>query len=247
MNIKLIIAYDGGQYLGWQKTFTGPSIEGTLQETLEKILQEKIILQAASRTDAGVHAHGQVVNFFTCKKKLCIKKLIWSLNSLLPKDIVVLKAEIESSAFHPTLDCIGKEYHYFICFGIAQFPNYRFYSWHYPYSLNIENMKKAASYFIGVHDFSAFCNFKKNAEYEHTIREINQIRIDELPEERLCIKICGTNFLYKMVRNIVGTLAYVGKGKIHCDEIPKILASCDRTLAGVTAPAHGLTLYKVLY
>jgi len=246
LNVKMIIAYDGTCYLGWQKTRMGMSIEEVLQECLEKILQEKISLQAASRTDAGVHAEGQVVNFFTTKK-ISNERLKLSLNSLLPKDIAILHVENASADFHPTLDCIGKEYHYHLCFGSVQYPRHRFYSWHFPQELNADNMRQAAASLIGEHDFSAFCNFKKNAAYSNYIRQIQDIEILELPQKRLCIKIRGNHFLYKMARNIAGTLVYVGCGKLSLEDLPEILGSKKRTLAGMTAPAHGLALHKVLF
>lgn len=246
-NIKLVIAYDGGAYRGWQKTPMGPSIESTLQQVLEKILQHATPLQAASRTDAGVHAEGQVVNFFTSKTDLNLNRLKLSLNSLLPKDISVLSVEKMAPSFHPTLDCKGKEYRYYICYGSAQLPHHRLYSWHYPYPLELNLMHQALPYLLGSHDFSSFCNVKKNASYAHFNREINRIDLVELEKERLCICIEGNHFLYKMVRNIVGTLLYVGRGKIKIEDIPLILKSGDRTQAGVTAPAHGLFLYRVHY
>jgi tRNA pseudouridine38-40 synthase len=246
-NIKLKIAYDGGAYRGWQKTLMGPSIEETLQCVLEQILQQATPLQAASRTDAGVHAEGQVVNFFTSKQSLDLKRLQISLNGLLPKDIVVLTVDKMASAFHPTLDCISKEYCYYICYGVVQLPHYRFYSWHYSYPLKLEEMHQAAQFFLGKHDFSAFCNSKKNEDYAHFIREINEIEIREIENKRLCIRIKGNQFLYKMVRNIVGTLLYVGRGKIKKEDIPKIIQFGHRPDAGITAPAHGLFLHQVNY
>jgi tRNA pseudouridine38-40 synthase len=246
-NVKMLIAYDGSAYLGWQKTSMGPSIEETLQQVLEQILQEPIALQAASRTDAGVHARGQVVNFLTSKGNIQPNRLRISLNSLLPKDLVVLQVEFPDPSFHPTLDCIGKEYHYDICYGTAQLPQHRFYSWHYPHRLDLSAMREAAEKIKGERDFSSFCNFKKNAHYKHCKREIHTIEIIEIDSERICLKISGNNFLYKMVRNIVGTIAYVGSGKIPLKEIPAILSSQDRTQAGMTAPAHGLTLHRVFY
>lgn len=247
MNLKLTIAYYGGDFLGWQKTPTGPSIEAALEEVLEQILQEKISLQAASRTDAGVHATGQVVNFFTEKGYLDLDKLLISLNQLLPKTIAVLSVSKALETFHPTLDCIGKEYHYDICIGKVQMPQQRLYSWHVPYTLDLQAMREAASHFVGEHDFSAFCNFKKNSQYTSYIRCISTIEIEEFEPQKLRYKVVGNHFLYKMVRNIVGTLVYVGRGKISVKEIPDILSGKDRTLAGVTAPAHGLTLARVQY
>ncbi len=125
-----------------------------------------------------------------------------SLNSLLPKDVVALSAEKMPSSFHPTLDCLEKEYHYYICYGKADLPHYRFYSWHYPYPLQIEEMRQAAYELIGSHDFSSFCNVKKHALYSHFIRKVNVIDIKQLENQRLSICIKGNQFLYKMVRNL---------------------------------------------
>ena len=240
-NIKLILAYEGTRYLGWQKTAMGPSIEEELEKVLAQILRHPIALQAASRTDAGVHAEGQVVNFFTAVE-IPLEKLQKSLNSLLPKDISVLQMEIAADSFHPTLDSQGKEYHYSVCLVDPQLPFHRNFSWLFSYPINLEEMKKAALFLKGKHDFSAFTNEKQ----ENNVREIFDIVI-ELNEERLKIRVSGNNFLYKMVRNIVGTLLYIGCGKLSAKEIGAILESKDRTRAGVTAPAHGLVLKEVFY
>lgn len=246
-NIKLIVAYDGKDYLGWQKTNMGPSIEATLQSVIEQILQHQAFLQAASRTDAGVHAQEQVVNFITTKAHLDLDKFQSSLNSLLPKDIVVLKAELMPASFHPTLDCIGKEYRYYICYDKTQLPHYRFYSWHVPYYLNLELIQEALPKLIGTHNFATFCNIKKNAHYTNYIREVHQLELIELDEKRLCFRICGNHFLYKMVRNLVGTLVDLGRGKIIPETLTTILQSEYRPQAGVTAPAYGLFLHAVFY
>lgn len=240
-NYKIILAYDGSNYLGWQKTSLGPSIEQCLQEALETILQNKVVLQAASRTDAGVHANGQVVNFFSTKA-LCSEEI----NAILPKDIRILSLEEAQVEFHPTLDCIGKTYHYDICYGAIQLPHRRFYSWHIPDTLDLAAMMEASKSLIGIHDFSAFCNVKNNEEYENKVRHLQNIEF-ESTSNHLRIGLTGKNFLYKMVRNIVGTLAYVGVGKIESTAVPIILKSCDRTQAGITAPAHGLCLSTVHY
>lgn len=247
MNIKLKIAYDGTNYLGWQMTTMGPSVEESLQAVLEKILQHKVVLQAASRTDAGVHANGQIVNFLSAKEHLCLDRLKISLNSLLPKDIVVLELEDADESFHATLNCIKKEYHYYLCFGAAQLPMHRFYSWHFPRSLDLQAMRAASLQIVGEHDFSAFCNMRKNLSYKDYIRHIYSLEIDELPENRLRFRIIGNNFLYKMVRNLVGTLAYVGCGKIPFHALKGIMTAHDRKQAGITAPAHGLSLHAVSY
>lgn len=246
-NIKLTIAYDGTAYKGWQKTSMGPSIEETLQKALEHLLQQPIMLQAASRTDAGVHALGQVVNFCALKPQNNLIRLQIGLNALLPKDISVLNAKLMPSDFHPTLQAQNKEYHYYICNDTAQLPQYRLYSWHYPYPLDKDAMNQTIPLLKGCHDFSAFCNIKKHSNYQHFVRNIHNMEIIELEGNRLCIRIIGNKFLYKMVRNMVGTIIYVGRGKILKEEIFSILKSGDRRKAGVTAPAHGLFLHHVYY
>jgi tRNA pseudouridine38-40 synthase len=246
-NIKLQIAYDGTSYLGWQKTSLGPTIEASLEKVLERVLQHPVTLQAASRTDAGVHAHRQVINFFTTKELLNYESFKISLNQLLPPSLVVLEAQEAPQNFHPTLDCIQKEYHYFICRGAVQMPQNRLYSWHCPRLSKLAEMKAAAKLLVGKKDFSAFCNFKKHVHYASFVRQVDGIEIQEIFPDRLLFKVAGQSFLYKMVRNIVGTLAYVGMGKMLGSQIPAILANCDRRLAGITAPAHGLCLHQVKY
>lgn len=246
-NIKLTLAYDGTNYCGWQENGTEASIENTLQRVIEQVLQHEVVLQAASRTDAGVHANRQVVNFFTYHLDLEPHRTLISLNYLLPKDIVVIEVEKVDQGFHPTLDCKGKEYRYYICYGPFQLPQHRFYSWKYHYPLDLNAMREAAGHLIGTHDFSAFCKNKKTHTYTHYMRTIESIELNEIEKNRLCIVIKGNNFLYRMVRNIVGTLAYVGNGKLNVGQVDSILHSQDRASAGVTAPPHGLFLEHVFY
>jgi tRNA pseudouridine38-40 synthase len=242
INLKLTLAYEGTSYLGWQKTKMGPSIEEALEKALFQIFRIPILLQAASRTDAGVHAEGQIVNF-TLPYIPNLFQLRLGLNSFLPDDISILSLENVETSFHPTLDALGKEYHYHIYNHSADHPLHRKFSWHVPHPLNLEAMRNAANYLIGEHDFSAF----SNEPVAHAIRKITSIEISLLSEKRIRIAVKGNHFLYKMVRNIVGTLVYVGCGKISIDKIPAILASRDRKSAGITAPAHGLTLFQVFY
>jgi tRNA pseudouridine38-40 synthase len=242
-NIKLIIAYLGTPFVGWQKTKMGPSIEETLGRTLAQILQHEVKLQAASRTDAGVHAEGQVVNFTTAKS-LDLKSLQHSLNGMLPKEISVLGIEEMPEDFHPTTACVKKEYWYQLCTGPAQLPFLRETSWHFPYPLNLSQMQEAARHLIGVHDFSSFCNERALWDRD-PVCHIEKIEFREEHPIKICIT--GDHFLYRMARNIAGTLAYVGCGKLSAERIPAILANKDRTLAGVTAPAHGLILKRVYY
>ena len=225
----------------------GASIEETLQIILEQIFQQPLPLQAASRTDAGVHAVGQVVNCRPDTLRMSCERLLISLNSLLPDSIRVLRIEIAPEAFHPTLDCKEKEYHYWICNGAVQLPQHRFYSWHLHQPLNLEAMVQSANLLVGRHDFAAFCNALSQTEYEETTREIRALEIVREPDQRLRIIVRGPNFLYRMVRNLVGTLADIGGGKLAKEIVPALLEKGDRKMAGVTAPAHGLMLYKVSY
>jgi tRNA pseudouridine38-40 synthase len=241
-NIKLILSYEGTRYLGWQKTPTGPTIEEELEKALAQILRHPVSLQAASRTDAGVHAKGQVVNFFT-DTNIVLEKLMHGLNGILPHDIAVRQMDKMPLSFHPTLDNRGKEYHYFACLSQAQLPFYRHFSWHLSYPVDLGAMEQAARLLQGRHDFSAFTNERQ----DDNVREIFEIEVLPLPHNRLKIRVSGNHFLYKMVRNIAGTLLYVGSGKIAWQKIPQILESKDRTRAGVTAPAHGLFLTNVVY
>lgn len=244
-NIKLVLAYFGSSFLGWQKTKIGPSIEEALEKALEQILQHKVKLQAASRTDAGVHAEGQVVNFFL-QKPFCLNRLQRSLNSLLPKEISVLSVEAMPTDFHPTLDCQKKEYWYHICNTAIQLPFFRETSWHFPYPLRIDLMRDCFQYLVGTHDFSAFCNERKL--WNRTpICHMETIEIIALPQQRFRIQLIGDRFLFRMARNIVGTLVYVGCGKLLIDMIPSILSNKKRSKAGITAPAHGLVLKRVFF
>ncbi len=240
-NVKLLIAYDGTLYNGWQD-----SIETTLKNILEKIYQHPIQPQAASRTDAGVHAYGQVINYLT-PKEIKLEKLHYSLNKLLPKSIVTRQLEYAPEAFHPTLDACGKEYRYYLCLGKVQLPHYRFYSWHVNYDLDFDSMENGAQIICGKRDFSSFCNQGSQSCYTHYIREITSILLQKMDDNRLCFIVRGNNFLYRMARNIVGTLVYIGRGKIAAHNLSAILESCDRTLAGISAPAHGLFLHEVYY
>ncbi|MBA2367926.1 MAG: tRNA pseudouridine(38-40) synthase TruA [Candidatus Protochlamydia sp.] len=246
-NIKLSLAYDGCRYRGWQKTPQGHSIEHSLQQVLEQILQHPVPLQAASRTDAGVHASGQVVNFFTSKNLEDFRSFTISLNRLLPKDITVHQAEKAPFSFHPTLDCKGKEYRYYLSYDFYQQPHQRFYEWHTPCRLELEEIKQAIPYLLGEQNFAAFCNLKIRTHYHNFIRQIESIVMEELPQNKMCFIVRGNHFLYKMVRNLVGSLVYVGRGRIKKEDLASILRSEKRAHAGITAPAHGLFLHSVFY
>lgn len=243
--IRGILAYEGTPFLGWQKTNMGPSIQESLEKALSTILQKQTQVLAASRTDAGVHARGQVISF-SLDKELDLDRLKIGVNALLPKEISLLHLETVSSSFHPTLHALEKEYHYELIQGIKSSPFLYPYTWHIPYPLDWELMEEAASLFIGTHDFSSLCN-ERALHSNSPICHLSHISFHQ--KEPLQYRICviGNRFLYKMVRNLAGTLIYVGLKKIKPHAIEGILKHKQRSQAGVTAPAKGLFLHQVRY
>ncbi len=225
----LTVSYFGLPYYGWQKTKSGPSVQEELEKALSKILHEDILCEAASRTDRGVHANGQIVQFYTDKTPPVL--LQRALNGTLPKTIKVHEIKAVPLNFHPTLDAKCKTYHYTLCFGQDQDLFHRHTSWHYPHSLELEKMKLAAAMRIGTFDFTAYTTKPP----KNPICTLSKIEFTLLGENRLQIAITGDRFLYKMARRLSGTLADIGAGKIGLEEI------------GVTAPSHGLSLYKIYY
>lgn len=242
-NIKLIIEYDGTNYCGWQKQVNGISIEETLEKVIIDLLKEDIKIMGASRTDAGVHAKGQVVSFKT-NSKIPAYKFPGALNTRLPRDIVVLNAEDVDIGFHPICLSKGKKYSYKIFNRKTPNALMRNYYWYVGYTLDFENMKKAATYFIGEHDFSAFKS--QGGSTSDSIREIYSLNLTK-DGDYITITIEGSGFLYNMVRIIAGTLVDVGRGRIPYDSIESIIKSKNRKLAGITAKSHGLYLEKVYY
>lgn len=238
----LTISYDGSRYFGWQKTKAGPTIQESLERAIAQITEESVIPEAASRTDRGVHATGQVVSF-TLQKSRDPDVFLKELNAVLLQDIRVLKLERASSNFHPTLQARHKEYHYRICLGAVQNPVWRSYSWHFPAPIDLDRMQKVSLQFLGTQDFSALANRSE----KNSICSLTAIRFECLEDQRLQIAMRGDRFLYKMARNLAGTLLYIGCKKIPAHCIPTLLLSKDRKQAGITAPAHGLFLYRVEY
>ncbi len=234
LSYRALLSYDGTHYFGWQKTKMGPSIQESLEKALLQITKEKTLPEAASRTDRGTHAEGQVIQF-SLNHFWEPNPLQKALNAVLAKEIRVLKLDLKH--FHPTLDAIGKEYFYKLSLEAVQKPHERLYAWHYFYPLDPNKIERAKKDLLGTHDFSAFSNRKE----KNPICTIESIEFDGN------FHIRGDRFVYKMVRNIVGTLLYIGSGKLLPDAIPKILESKDRKTAGITAPAHGLYLKRVYY
>lgn len=244
VRIKCKLAYDGSQFFGYQIQPDKRTVQGEFEKALEKLHKGvKIPIVASGRTDAGVHAKGQVIHFDSNLSIPCEK---WPLvlNSLLPDDMSVIDAKFVSSDFHARFDVAGKEYRYFVYRSNIRDPFKRFYAYQYSYSLDIEAIKRAASYLIGRHDFTSFCSAK--TETEDRIREIKEIEIIE-DKDMLIFRFVGNGFLYNMVRIMVGTLLDVGRGQLHPDDISSILSKKDRTFAGKTAPPQGLYLWEVYY
>ncbi|MCK5763934.1 MAG: tRNA pseudouridine(38-40) synthase TruA [Clostridiales bacterium] len=243
-NFKLTIQYDGGRYKGWQRLGNG---ENTVQEKIEKVLTEMlgedIEITGCSRTDAGVHALGQIANFKT-NKKLTKSEVKNYLNRYLPKDICVKDVNIAAERFHAQYNAEEKTYLYKIWNKDYTNPFLRNYSMHVDKKLNIKEMKKASQYFIGEHDFTAFSNAK--SKKKSMVREIYSIDIEE-KEGLVQIRVCGNGFLHNMVRRIVGTLVKVGLDEVATENIPKIITSKERNLAGYIADANGLYLEKIKY
>ncbi len=235
---RLIVAYDGTDFFGWQKTKEGPSIEESLEVALAHVLQEPVTLEAASRTDRGVHARGQVV-CFTASKTASAR----AINSQLPPTIRVLDSLLCPLDFHPTLHVRSKEYRYTITMGPVQPAHQRLTSWHVPYELDLPLMKKCCQALIGTRDFAGFCNTKENESYDSTIRTLFHFDLEPIGVHQVEWRVVADHFLYKMARNLVGTTTWIGCGKLGTEA----LAATDRTRTGVTAPACGLILHQVNY
>lgn len=243
---KLTIAYDGTEYCGWQIQPNGVSIQHIIQEILIKITQQPITLIGSGRTDSGVHALGQVAHFKS-EKLLETRRLQTSLNSLLPPDIRILNVKEVPMAFHAQLSAIGKTYHYRVFIKKFQDPFRRHFSLHVKENLDIAAIKAAAKKIMGTHDFTSFANqATMGAASVDAVRTID--RLDVIEEDgELRFEFHGDGFLYKMVRNIVGTLLEVGLRKRSAEEITAILKAKDRRQAGKAAPPHGLFLVHVDY
>lgn len=242
--IKLTLEYDGTDYVGWQVQPNGPSVQAVVEAKLSELLSERIKLEAAGRTDAGVHALGQVVAFNTTKT-LPMKAYWRGLMGMLPDDIAVVAAEEVPDAFDPRRWTRGKRYRYLICNRMSRSPLRRRSHWEVFAPLDVEAMRAAAKPLLGRHDFSAFR--ASNCAAKHAIRELRKIDVEQRDADELAITVEGTAFLKHMVRNLVGTLVEVGRGKEKPQWVEEVLLSRDRTRAGVTAPPHGLTLVEVFY
>jgi len=244
MRIKCTIAYDGTGFAGYQVQPNKRTVQGEIEAALARLHKgESIKISASGRTDAAVHAKGQVIHFDTTLN-LPEDKWVIAMNSHLPDDVVILVAEMVASDFHVRFDATGKEYRYFINQSKRRDPFSRHYAYHYRYPINVRLMKEAAVDLKGTHDFTSFCSAK--TEVDDKIRTLESIDFFE-ENGLLVIRFVGNGFLYNMVRILVGTLLEAGRGERDPSTFKGILEKKDRKYAGKTAPGHGLYLWEVFY
>ena len=244
MNYKLTIQYDGSRYDGWQRQGnTDNTIQGKIESVLSRLTGEQVEIYGAGRTDAGVHAEGQVASV-RLPGKWTPAEVMGYLNQYLPEDIAVVDAAGADERFHARLNAVGKVYRYDIRLGNVPNVFRRRYQYRVEQPLDVAAMRAAAVHLTGTHDYRAFCSNKRYKK--STVRTVSAIDIDVSGAD-MTITFRGDGFLYNMVRILTGTLLEVGLGERRPEEMPAILASLDRTRAGKTAPAQGLTLVQVEY
>ncbi len=243
-NYKLTITYDGSAYHGWQIQPHGPTIQATIEKAVSTITQQKCRLSASGRTDAGVHAYGQVAHVLI-DTQIPASRLQKGINSLLPPDISILGCEIVPTEFHARFDAQKKQYRYQIINSPHPVPIGRQYVWQIFQPLDLAAMQKATGHFIGKQDFKTFES--AGSPRNHTTRRIFTAKWNQPREQHLTFEIEANGFLKQMVRNIVGTIVDVGKGRFQPEDIPRMLAAQNRSVAGQTAPAAGLFLVAVTY
>jgi len=243
-NILLTFEYDGTKYSGWLIQKNAVTIQGVVQAALSNLLGSPISINGCSRTDSGVHAINYLASF-KCETTIPPNKICYALNDYLPNEIVCKASELVPDEFHARFDSTGKIYKYLLYNSTFPSPLLANRAWYNKRSLNVELMQSAATHFIGKHDFSAFRavgGLSKTTE-----RTIFNTSVSQDSTGMITFEVEGDGFLYNMVRIMAGTLAYVGQGKIPPTLISDIISSKDRKKAGITAPAHGLYLSKVLY
>jgi tRNA pseudouridine38-40 synthase len=247
LKFKLIIAYDGTNYSGWQVQASGVGVQQRVEEAIAKLFPGTGRIHSSSRTDTGVHALGMVahVEIARAQFKMPVAKLALAINAHLPEDIRVVSARRCPATFHARFDATGKQYRYFVWNHPAMNPLLRYQAWQVPRPLDLKAMRASAKYFVGKHDFRSLAG-TRHYEVESTVRTVTRCDFKR-SGSLLTFVIEGDGFLYKMCRGIVGTLVQVGQGKILPAEIKPMLAGKDRRLAGMTAPACGLVLWKVYY
>lgn len=242
-NIKLEIEYDGKDYQGWQKQPNKLNIQGEIERAIQNITGEEVDLIGSGRTDAGVHAFGQVANF-KINSEFSIEKMAVAINSQLKQSIRIKKAEEVSEDFHSRYHCHQKTYSYIIDNSEQGSAIYRGLTYHVAQPLDIDGMQKAANYLVGEHDFSSFKS--SGTSSKSSVRTIYKAQILK-EQDRVVIMLTGSGFLYNMVRIISGTLVEIGLGNMKPEEMLTILEAKDRQKAGKTLPAHGLFLMSVDY
>jgi tRNA pseudouridine38-40 synthase len=241
--IKLIVEYDGTDYVGWQVQPNGLSVQQVIEEALEKLLGESVRLHSSGRTDSGVHARGMVASFLT-GKTLPLRAFSDGLNSILPPDVAIRQADEMPAGFNPRRDAVGKHYRYTIHNAPRRSPLDRLIVWHLRGELNLPAMQQAAAYFIGERDFAAFRASNCNAAT--TIRRMDSVEVTR-SGDYIFIDVKGSGFLKNMVRIMAGTLVGVGQGVLAANSIPGMITAGDRKKAGITAPPQGLCLMEVFY
>lgn len=242
MRVLATVAYDGTDYSGFQRQANAPSIQAALEAGLAQVTQDTITVLAAGRTDAGVHAKGQVIAFDTVWRH-GVEDLQRALNAVLPADIVVLKTEDAAADFHPRYDARSRCYRYTMYNAPVRCPLARRHSLHVATPLDVEAMQRAARSLVGEHDFATF---GRSLQGRSTVRRVLTAEWDG-GSTWLTFDIEANAFLYRMVRSIVGTLLQVGRGTMSVEEFVSALAACDRSMAGPTAPPQGLCLMEVKY
>ncbi len=244
---KLTIAFDGARYAGWQVQKTGTGVQEVIERAFQKIFPSVTRIHSSSRTDTGVHALGMVahVEIPASEFKMTFRKLPLALNAFLPEDIRVLAAARVSSDFHARFNAAGKEYRYFVWNARAMNPLWRHMAWFVSTPLDFASMRIAAGYFVGEHDFESFAG-TRSYKMKSTVRTLRKCEFKRAGA-LITFRLEGDGFLYKMCRGIIGTLIQVGQGRFKPDDIGRMLVEKNRRLAGMTAPAHGLVLWKVFY
>ncbi len=245
-NLKLTVAYDGTDYFGFQEQRgTGkPTIQETLEQAISQLAKEKVAVIGSGRTDSGVHAWGQVVNFRLERWPVPLEKTPIALNALLPPDIVVREAQKMPEDFHARFSAHRKTYRYRIYNARIPHPFWRRYSYFVPQKLVEQEMQRAADFLLGEHDFAAFRSV--GTPVKSTVRRLDRLQVSR-QEALLDLEVCGNGFLYNMVRIIAGTLLNVGLGRLSAAALPEILNQKQRSLAGMTLPPQGLCLLSVEY
>lgn len=244
MRIRLVVEYDGTDLCGWQRQANGPTVQQHLEDALAAMLDHPVRVTGASRTDAGVHARGQVATFET-ERTIPFHGIRRGVNARLPPSIAVVGADLAPDDFHPRHSATGKRYRYTVLARQDRSPRWHRRAWHRPRKIDVDAMAEAARAFLGTHDFAAFR--AADCDAPTTTRRMDLVGVTCPEPGILTLDVHGTAFLRNMVRIMAGTLVEVGEGRLQAAEVTEILASRDRTRAGQTAPPHGLELMEVLY